>query len=262
MKATQFLLAVALGLFPTLALGAGLARSDNFLVMADDEATARDVLARAEQYRREVAEEWLGEELPPSIGQSVLNVEISDAEDDAHTWVLDNLERKYHRVWVTGSRQQVTGGMLRHEITHVVMATRYPQGLPLWAEEGAASLSDDARRIEIRRQIIRWYARTGNWPYLTRVFDTEALRSGDRETYAIAASVTEYLLSRGDKATFLQFATSGREDGWDSALDRYYGIRSVDELSAAWRRWAADSLATARTSTSSELVAVRRPGPQ
>ena len=39
------------------------------------------LLDRAEEYRKRIAIEWLGEELPPSVGQVMVNVSYSDRPD-------------------------------------------------------------------------------------------------------------------------------------------------------------------------------------
>ena len=55
---------------------------------------------------------------------------------------------------------------------------------------------------------------------------------------SVAASVTEYLLRRGDKARLLRFAVSGKTAGWDTALREHYGLRSAEEFQQAWQAWA------------------------
>ena len=239
MKLAAFLSPVlALVVLSSPARAAGFSRSENFVVMAAEKALADEALAQAEQYRREIAREWLGAELPPSVGQAVLHVEVTDGDDSAHTWVVDDPRRQYHRVWVNGSRRQVLGSTLRHEISHVVMATRFPQGLPLWINEGIASLHDDADRAATRKRIIDWYAQTGNWPPLPRILAAKAMRAHDQETYSVAASLTEYFLSLEDKATLVAFAATGTQRNWDEALREHYGIRGINQLQQSWQAWA------------------------
>jgi hypothetical protein len=222
---------------PSLALGAGLAHNHNFIVLAPDQPLAEDVLAEAEFFRKQVAKEWLGEELPPSVGPAVIHVQLSETEDSGLTWAIDSPGRKFHKLWITTTRRGALGSTLGHEITHLVLATRFPDRLPAWAEEGAASLKDDQERIELRRRIIQWYARTGNWPNLDTIFQARTVLASDQATYSVAASLTEYLLSRGDKATFLRFAVAGKEKGWDFALQQHYSVRSAHELQATWQAW-------------------------
>jgi hypothetical protein len=237
MKTTRLLLAFALIAIPSLALGAGLAHSENFIVVGPEDAQAEEVLARAEQLRGELAREWLDAELPPGVGRTIINVRISETENRAFTWPIDCPQRKFHKVWLTGSEERLPA-LMGHEIVHVVLRTRYGDRLPKFFEEGIASLEDDARRAETRRGILRWYADTGQWPRLAAALGAEAISPDDQSAYTLAASVTEYLLARGDKQTLLAFALDGKETGFDRALREHYGIGSVDELETAWRAWA------------------------
>ena len=238
MKMTRSACFICLMFLPSMVAAAGFVHNENFMVLAADEQLAEEVLARADQFRREVALQWLGKPLPANVGPAIINVVLSDTEDRGLTWPIDNPKRKYHKVWLTTSRERATGSTLRHEICHVVLATRFPQRLPEWAEEGAASLSDDEARIKSRRSTIDWYADTGNWPALIDVLERETITADDQASYSVAASVTGYLLSRGDKATFLVFAAEGKQTGWDEALRTHYGLGSVGELQVAWQTWA------------------------
>jgi len=49
---------------------------------------------------------------------------------------------------------------------------------------------------------------TGNWPQLTSLFGAKNLHSNDTDGYTAAASLVDYLLSRGDKETLLAFAAA------------------------------------------------------
>ena len=214
------------------------AQSENFVVSAPDVETARAVLAKAESLRRTIAIEWLGEAMPDGIAPTVIRVIISDEEDKGLTWVADRADRLSHMMWLTTSRERATGSTLAHEMAHVVMATRFPGELPAWLDEGIASRQDDARRIAARREILAWYARTGNWPSLVEMFAAQKIAGSDRAKYALAASLTDYLLTQNDAAKLFEFAQAGRELGWDAALRTHYGIAHTRELESRWRVWA------------------------
>ena len=258
MKTTHLSLFLALLAIPTAGFAAGFAHNENFMVLAPDQQIADAVLARADHFRAEVARQWLGKELPPSVGAAIINVEISESQERGFTWAIDSPGRKYHKVWLTATRQRLLGSTLRHEICHVVLSTRFPGALPPWAEEGAASQSDDQARINTRQGIIDWYAQTGNWPNLEPIFEAEIIPADDQATYSVAASVTRYLLSRGEKSSFLAFAEAGKRHGWDKALATHYGIRSVGHLQSAWRTWAGSASRQAAQTKSPIFVAGTR----
>ena len=55
--------------------------------------------------------------------------------------------------------------------------------------------------------------------------------------FATASSLTEFLLTRGDKRTLLEFGQYANESGWAAALRKYYQIASPAELQRSWQRW-------------------------
>lgn len=225
-------------LIPSVAFGAGFAHDANFLVLAPNQQLAEDVLASANDIRAHVAKEWLGEELPPSVGRTVISVTISEWEDRGLAWPIDTPKRTLHKVWLRTTQDGAVGGPLAHEVVHIVLATQFRDRLPAWADEGVASTVDDGPRVDTRRQIVAWFARTGNWPSLATLLDARSISPEDQATYSAAASVTQYLLSRGGKAKFLQFAVAGKANGWNQALKEHYSLRSVTDLQGAWQAWA------------------------
>jgi hypothetical protein len=237
MKA-MYALAVCLLLPLASASAGGLAFSQQFIVGAPDQALADAVLQQAEALRMQFADDWLGGQLPPTPGRVVIHVFLSDHEDRGRTWMDDSPELKHNIVWLTTSRARATGSTLAHEISHVMLALQFPQRLPVWADEGIASQADDTQRQAIRRSLLVRAARSGNWPQLGALFQAASIASGDQASYAAAVSVTEYLIARADRTTFLAFAAAGKEIGWDQALARHYGLRNVAALQSAWQAWA------------------------
>lgn len=221
------------------AADAGLAHSDNFIVLASNEALADQVLASAEHYRRQAALEWLGFELPQGAGRTAVTAKISPVKNGGLTWPKRDNSGKLHHVWVTFSDPNSVEAMLHHEIVHVVFNTYCDEGLPAWIEEGAASMVDDPERTAIRRRIIQGFAQTGNWPNIERTLLAQGIDSTDQSAYSVAASVTAFLLTRGDKLSFVRFGAMGQRVGWDQALREVYGIASVRALATQWQTWAA-----------------------
>src|SRR3990172_1787592 len=226
--------------------GAGFVFNDNFTVLtpAVPSQQAADVYAagllqKAERYRKQVALEWLGEELPPSVGKAIINISYGVSQS-ALTWAKDRPDRKFHTVYLSGSVGQDFDALLAHEMVHVVLATRYPHPnrLAPWLEEGIASRYDDQERKATRDRIARWFVKTGAYPGVIRALEADTISPVDQETYAVCATMTELLLSRGTKRTLIEFGESGRS-GWDAALVKYYGIENVAELQAAWQGWVA-----------------------
>ena len=107
------------------------------------------------------------------------------------------------------------------------------------AQEGAAAEQDDEKVVAVRRRILDDFVRTGRWPDLRAVLEADSISPSDQTSYTAAASLSEFLLTRGSRATLLSFAVAGSEKReWDAAVRKYYGSASVAALSRQWREWA------------------------
>src|SRR5262245_18286937 len=235
--------------------GAGFVHSPNFTVytppVPSQEAAdvyAKTVLDRAEQLRKQIAIEWLGQELPPSIGQVQINVTFSNEPDSALTWVKDHPDRKLHALFIETSAGQLPQGLLAHEMVHCVLATRYPhpRRMPAWLEEGIASQYDDAQRQKTRQRILSWFVTTSQWPRLVPVLTAERVHSDDTDAYTLPDTVTELLLERGNRQKLLQFGELVGQVGLDRALNQCYGIAGAADLEQLWQARYARNIAAAQ----------------
>jgi hypothetical protein len=230
---------------PAIASGAGLAHNQNFIVLAPDQLLADEVLAKAGDYRSQIAAQLFGKPLRAGAGRAIINVEICGGGDSAFTWPIDSPERKYHKVWLKTSAAAAAGNTLRHEMVHVLLNTKYPQQLPMWLEEGLAGRNDDPERLDIRRRLLASYATGGHWPDLKAIVDREIIDADDQAAYSVAGSLTEYLLTRGDMATLLRFGIAQKASGWNTALEQYYHIASLRQLQESWRAWVGEAASAA-----------------
>jgi hypothetical protein len=235
-------LAAVSALCDSSAFAGGMAYNANFTVLAEDQALAQAILDRAEQYRRQVAVEWLGTELPPSVGRARITQTRKEQNVPTFTWTVDREsggDRKEHSVYISGEGEELVGPALCHEVAHVVFATQFAGRLPAWIDEGIASRYDDEDRKETRRKILDWYARSENWPRLKLLVESEQILAQDQASYSVAASVVEYLLSLDSREKLLEFAQAASREGCDAALRRHYKIGGVEELQSRWQAWAA-----------------------
>ncbi len=222
---------------------AGLAFNENFSVLTPDQTSrqqaqelAEQVLAQADEFRHSLAVQWLGEPLDPGSGRTVITVAISN-DDRAITWPIDNPKRSLHRIYLRTSVHQALGSALKHEIVHTIMATKFEGGLPAWLEEGIASRYDDPRRIAKRRSVIDHFAQTEQWPQIARVVTRKQIPTSDIAAYSIASSVTDFLLSRGDKRQLVKFGVAVGNGDSEQSLHEFYGFKTVGELQTAWQQW-------------------------
>ncbi len=142
-----------------------------------------------------------------------------------------------HQIWLHTTRELALGASLAHEVTHVVLNARFPQGMPAWANEGIASRYDDEECQHIRQRILSVYVSSNRWPAVSAVLAAEVLNPNDQASYAIAESLISLLVGRQDCSTFLLFVEHGQQHGWDQALQRFYQIPSVDHLQQYWQQW-------------------------
>jgi hypothetical protein len=227
-----------------LASAAGFVHSPNFIIFTPPDPTpqaadgfAQAMLKRAEELRKQIALEWLGDELPLSVGQVMVHVQFADQPNRGLTWAKDHPERKLHALYLVTAPQQMPDGLLAHEMVHCVLATRFPSPnrLPAWLEEGIASSYDDAQRQAVRQKIVQWFVTSGDWPRLAGVLTSDKVHSDDQEAYTLCATVVELLLERGDRKTLLQFGQLTGQIGLDRALKQCYDIADATELQTLWR---------------------------
>ena len=88
--------------------------------------------------------------------------------------------------------------------------------------------------------------------HVEAALQVKTIAAADQQTYAVAASLTEYLVAtgKGDKAKLLRFVADGKRVGWPGALQTDYGISGVDELQWGWQQWAAHNNALRRRTSS------------
>lgn len=256
-------------LFATSAFAAGFEYNENFLVFTpkelsdeDGQALAREVVNLADKFRQAIAEEWLGEALPPGVGRTSISVSFDNEREDALTWVKDHPDRTLHKIYIRatpGHALEALDDMLGHEIVHVVLATQYPypKRLPPWLEEGVASRYDDADRKAIRQRTINWWRKTGNWPQLAKLLQDKRMGADQAESYTASASLVDYLLTLGDKAELLNFAHEGQQTGWDEALQRHYRIQDAGRLQSHWQSWAQSATQLTGRSGAERALAIR-----
>ncbi len=206
-----------------------------FVVTSSGDQFARRLLDRAEAARMSLAVDWLGDELPQGRPRVVLHADLGEANTGRTTPApLDG--DGLPQVWIVAPDESTLFATLDHELTHVVLRSRFPQGLPAWANEGAASLSDDAERKRRRASIVEGWVRSREWPSLIGVFQQERLEARDADAYAAAASVTQMLIEERGRADFVRFLERVRESDVDRALRTTYGYLDATDLERAWRR--------------------------
>jgi hypothetical protein len=228
----RFLPLVLVGVIASL--GASY-RTQNFVVHAPTPQIAEQIGKWAEHYRKEKAQLWLGREMPPWPQPCPLIVQVSmEGPSGATSFNFGQGQVLSQKMEIRGPLDRLIASVLPHEITHTVFAYYFRTPVPRWADEGGSVLSEDDVERDRHDKLVRSILNNGRQIPMSRLF---SLREYPREVmclYAQGYSISDYLVKRSDRQTFLQFVAAGMQGGWDGAVQRFYGHRDVKELEGAW----------------------------
>ena len=131
-------------------------------------------------------------------------------------------------------------GVLPHETTHVVLADGFRRPLPHWADEGMAVLSEPRDRIELHLHNLPQHRANGELFAVAELMQMDQYPDARRigAFYAESVSLVEFLAKEKGYPTFAQFMRDGLQGGFEPALQKYYDIRSFDDLQQRWQRYA------------------------
>ncbi|HKB34842.1 MAG TPA: hypothetical protein VKD72_00215 [Gemmataceae bacterium] len=232
---TRLVLSLLGLLFLTARTSAVEYRTLNFLVDAPSVEVGRQIGEAAERYRKELAEKWLGKEMPTWDKPCPLRVTVTGSgSGGATSFAFDNgqiLERRMH---IQGTLDRLLVSVLPHEVTHTVLAHHFRSPVPRWADEGGAVLCEDKQERRRHDQIIRRIVKDGRMIPLSRLFALREYPPDVMVLYAEGYSITQFLVEKRNRKTFLAFVKQGTEDDWDRALKEHYGYEKIEDLEKEW----------------------------
>ncbi len=232
-------------------------RSDsaNFVVLAPDPAFARKVNGEAERFRRELAVDWLGQELPAWREKCPIHVSLSphSGGETSFAFVSNGIQRAEPNGWdmkVFGTPERILDSVLPHEITHTIFATHFRQPLPRWADEGACTTVEHNAEKQKNHQMLIGFlsASPSRGIPFNRMFTLRDYPEDILPLYAQGFSVAKFLITQKGRKPFMQFLATGMEletpgqetRAWDQATQQHYGYKDLSELQVRWQRWVAD----------------------
>lgn len=218
-----------------LSLGAGY-RTQNFQVDAPTAALAQQIGQYAEHYRREKAQLWLGQEMPPWSEPCPLKVTVTNnGSGGATSFAFDRGRILGMDMHIEGTPDRLLASVLPHEVTHTVFAHYFRCPVPRWADEGGSVLSEDEVERKRHDQLVRNILNTpGRAIPLRRLLGLMKYPPDVMVLYAEGYSVTEYLVGMSSRPAFLAFIAQGMRYGWDNAVQSHYRFNSVEEMEQAW----------------------------
>ena len=231
-KQCRFLIIILFGVWASM--GAQY-RTTNFIVFAPTPQVAQQIGQRAEEYRRDKALLWLGREMPQWPQPCPLYVQVNmEGPSGATSFHFGQGQVLSMKMEIQGPLDRLLASVLPHEITHTVFAYYFRQPVPRWADEGGSVLSEDDMERDRHDKLTRSILNQGRQIPLRRLL---SLKEYPREVmclYAQGFSMSDYLVKRSDRRTFLAFVGNGMQAGWDSAAQSFYGHASVEALEESW----------------------------
>ncbi len=222
-----------------LSMGASY-RTQNFIVTADTPELAKEIGDAAERFRRDLAIEWLGHELPPWNDICPITVQVAPhlGAGGATSFYFSHGRPHGWRMSLQGCRERVLDSVLPHEITHTIFATHFGRPLPRWADEGASTSVEHPSELAKQHRMLLKFLSTGRGIAFNKMF---AMREYPRDIlplYSQGYSLVKFLLAQGGKQKFIQYVGDGMNSGhWTAATQRHYGYASLGDLQQTWLSW-------------------------
>lgn len=216
----------------------------NFSVVAPTPELAESLGDLAEMYRKTIALELLGKELPTWSAPATLRVKIDLSKSGgATTFTFGPDGVKSIDLQIQGVNPDLTKNTLPHEVTHAVLTTYFGRRVPRWADEGIAQQYESAGQKLRYDNECRISLNQGRGIRLRVLFQLTEYPKDIlvlyRQGHSVANFLKEYRSNLGDRASqdlLLQFVSVGMQDdqrNWDAAA-KLYGFDSVDRLEEAW----------------------------
>ncbi len=104
-------------------------RTGNFVIDAPTGEMAQQIGQAAERYRKDLALEWLGHEMPNWAQPCPITVQVGEhlGAGGATSFVFEHGEVFGWRMSIQGSLTRILDSVLPHEVTHTVFATHFRQ---------------------------------------------------------------------------------------------------------------------------------------
>lgn len=225
-------------------------QTDNFRVLHLRGRLAQRLAEVAERERTVLWQVWTGVERPPAwTSRCVVYLYPSYREMIVMTGgqpkggsAVVKPSRLYRgrilsrRVNLTADDTRLLGSTVPHEISHLVFGDIFGGKIPLWVNEGAATMAEsDAKQRYYARILARFMAQR-------QIYQTRVLVGLERYPdfpyqslfYAQASSLVAFFISLADGPTLVRFIKLARKHGYDYALQRVYRLKSLERAHRLW----------------------------
>ncbi len=222
-----------------ISLGAGY-RTPNFIVNAPTPQMAEQIGKAAEQYRKQLALEWLGKEMPTWAEPCPITAQVGDrlGAGGATSFLFEHGEVYGWQMSIQGSLERILDSVLPHEVTHTIFATHFRRPLPRWADEGACTTVEHASERGKQSTMLVDFLKTNRGIAFNKMFAMKEYPRDVLPLYSQGYSLARYLIAQGGKRKFLKYLADGmRDENWAGATASHYGYADLSILQNAWLDW-------------------------
>jgi hypothetical protein len=226
------------------------ATSENFVVTSRHSAQdARTIAEFCERCRAKLQKYWCGSTttdwtprceviIHGSQASYLAEVGAGAGQTFGSSWIDFGADKRPSRRQIDFRGDSSHGlGAVPHEMTHVVLADllggRQP---PRWADEGMAMLADSHEKQRLHHEDLQhaYSRRTAFRTVELMTLEDYPHSSRVPAFYGQSLSLTRFLATRGDPATFVAFLQDSLDQGYDNALRKHYEIADVGHLERLW----------------------------
>lgn len=158
------------------------------------------------------------------------------------TFRIENHRVLSRRIDLHCDDPDILSAALPHETTHAVLIGNFGAWtLPRWADEGIAVLSEP--RAKVKKEHFDDLARHRHNGKLFPL--SQLMRQNDypeahliRVFFGQSVSLVDFLVKEKGPRVFTQFVRDGLRDGYEPALQRHYGYRSIADMEQRWIQFA------------------------
>jgi hypothetical protein len=222
---------------PTFAAGY---RTTNFVVNAPTPQLAKEIGDAAEQYRKQLAIEWVGEEMPSWSKPCPITAQVQPnlGAGGKTSFVFDRGEVFNWSMEIQGTRERVLDSVLPHEVTHTIFASYFRCPLPRWADEGACTTMEHRSEVSKQERSLIEYLKTGRGIPFSQMFAMKDYPRDVLPLYAQGHSLALWMIEAKGKREFVDFLKDGMQDeNWPRAVNAHYGYTDLYTMQNAWLDW-------------------------
>ncbi len=215
-------------------------RTANFTVDAPTPQLAKEIGDTAEHWRKVLANEWLGKELPKWSRSCPIKAKVAPrlGAGGATSFVFDRGEVFGWTMNIQGSRERILDSVLPHEVTHTIFASHFREPLPRWADEGACTTVEHRSEIAKQERMLLDFLRTRRGIPFSTMFAMKEYPSDVLPLYAQGHSLSKFLIAQHGKREFLAFLENGlKDENWPRAVEEHYGFDNLLTLQNSWMGW-------------------------